>query len=73
MNGRRDIQDKCNQCDNTVMGGVFWGRKRFCISSFVSRGDKMRRFAEIWRIELLASVERLGNAVYCSEKSFHLS
>ena len=33
----------------------------------------MRRFAEISYIELLVSVERYGNVVYCDEKSFHLS
>ena len=40
---------------------------------FVSRRDKMRRFAGISHIELVISVERYGNVVYCGEKSFHLS
>ena len=38
--------------------------------SFVSRRHKMRRFVEIWHMELLASVERLGNVVYCGGKKF---
>ena len=39
----------------------------------MSRRDKMRRFAEISPLELLVSVQRYGNVVYCVEKSFHLS
>ena len=34
----------------------------------VSRRDKMRRFEEISHIELLVSVERYENVVYCGEK-----
>ena len=37
---------------------------------FVSRRDKMRRFEVISHIELLVSVERYENVVYCGEKKF---
>ena len=40
---------------------------------YVFRCDKMRQFAEISHIELLVSVERYENVVYCGEKSLHLS
>ena len=39
---------------------------------YVSRRDKMRRFAEISHIELLVSGKGVENVVYCGEKSFHL-
>ena len=38
--------------------------------SYVSRRDKMRRFVEISHNELLISVERYGNVVYCGDKVF---
>ena len=44
-----------------------------CYRINVSRRDKMRRFAQISHIELLVSVERCGNVVCCSEKSFNVS
>ena len=43
------------------------------LGRYVSHRDKMRRLAEISHIEILISVERYGNVVYCGEKSFHLS